>query len=141
VDTLEILGHTDGVPVGGNGGNMDKKLAGVFNAGLAVAKLEAGSNVDLGLMRALAIRESWMKWIKMKHQNNPRLLDVNVRCYSAAQTIPPIAGMPITAEDNPVARRIEIRFTQLKNTDKNDDGPTEKVKERYPVKRLKNERY
>lgn len=111
IDTLEIVGHTDGTPMGGDG-NMDEMIPLVLNEG-GVAKLKANSNVDLGLMRALAISEAWEEWIKAKPSGfQPR--KVKVRCYSAAQTIPPNGQELITKKNNPKARRIEIRFTQLK---------------------------
>jgi flagellar motor protein MotB len=135
IDTLEIVGHTDGTPMGGDG-NMDATIPLVLNGGLRVAKLKAASNVDLGLMRALAIREAWEKWVEgQPNKFKPR--KVKVRCYSAAQTIPPNGQGQIPKGNNPKARRIEIRFTQLKNKNLNVEGAGLKSEDKYPVIRLK----
>jgi hypothetical protein len=85
-------------------------------------------------LRALAIRAEWEKFI-MDYALGPNdppnaleiLKSVEVRCYSAGQTIPPspIGKGEIHAEifrkESRGARRIEMRLTRLKN-DRNDGG-------------------
>ncbi len=115
VDTIEIIGHTDASPVG-TSSNLDSGLVGVLSGRGRAASLTAGSNADLGLMRAFAVKEEWVRWLAERRIRLSRRIDV--RCYSAAQGVPPndIAG---TLEEREAkARRIEIRFTQLSSTPK-----------------------
>jgi flagellar motor protein MotB len=110
VDTIEIIGHTDWSPVGGNS-NLDHTLLKALE-GNEINALNAGSNADLGLMRAVAVKQEWDQWMS---DRLPR--KIQVRCYSAAQGIdPPSVNGKIYANQ---ARRIEIRFTQLKKNSKN----------------------
>jgi hypothetical protein len=118
VDTLEIIGHTDGVPLTTNG-NLDVKLPDVLTGnGLKISSLTAGSNNDLGLLRALAVKEQWMRFVNT-HQEKEILQRVSVRCYSAGQTILPESNSSPTADEyrkpNGNARRIEMRLTRLMN--------------------------
>ena len=83
----------------------------VLDAHKEINSLTAGSNADLGLMRALAVKEEWVKWLTKKHVSR----EIHLRCYSAAQGIPP-AMVNGTVLDE-MARRIEIRFTQLNRPD------------------------
>lgn len=53
-DAIEVIGHTDGAPINNLSSNLDDKLISFFNQN-QVENLSPGSNVDLGLMRALAI--------------------------------------------------------------------------------------
>ena len=113
VDTIEIIGHTDGDPMQGVS-NLDARVPGVILNNDPVARLKAGSNADLGLMRALAIRQEWQEWAR----KNGFAKDIDVRCYSAAQTIPANGAAGFNklrnkAEHAP-SRRIEIRVTDLK---------------------------
>lgn len=124
VNTLEIIGHTDGVPLSGNG-NLDQRLPDVL-AGSAAGPsgLRAGSNNDLGLLRALAVREQWDNYIREKPDHEREILGrIRVRCYSAGQTILPEEVENPIAEDfrqpDPGARRIEMRLTRLQDP-KND---------------------
>lgn len=120
VDTLEIIGHTDGVPLNRKG-NLDAHLpallAGKFKG---FEELVAGSNNDLGLLRALAVKHQWELFVD-SHPEAEILKKLTIRCYSAGQTIPPnnkakVAENTFRRED-PSARRIEMRLTRL-NSDK-----------------------
>lgn len=108
VDTIEIIGHTDRSSVGGKS-NLDHELLKALKGNENIL-LTAGSNADLGLMRAIAVKQEWDKWLSKEGMNLPR--SVKVRCYSAAQGIAPKSknGKFFASQ----ARRIEIRFTQLK---------------------------
>jgi len=113
VDTIEIIGHTDGDLMQG-ASNLDARVPDVILNNDSVAQLKAGSNADLGLMRALAIRQEWQEWAR----KNGFVKDIDVRCYSAAQTIPANGAAGFNelrnkAEHAP-SRRIEIRVTDLK---------------------------
>ena len=121
VDTIEIIGHTDGDPVSDDG-NLDEKLP-KFLAGIEknVNALEAGSNNDLGLLRALAISQAWKAYV-LKQDNRITLNKIDIKCYSAGQTQPPFDDDPeLNPNDwktykleNQNFRRIEIRLTRRK---------------------------
>jgi flagellar motor protein MotB len=116
VDTLEIIGHTDGAPLSSNG-NLDQKLPEVLASPLAkISALNPGSNNDLGLLRALAVREQWQHFTT-SHPQGEILRKIQIRCYSAGQTILPLAKDKPSADDfrkpDARARRIEMRLTRL----------------------------
>lgn len=116
VDTLEIIGHTDGLALS-RSGNLDQKLPEVLAGTRSkISSLTAGSNNDLGLLRALAVREQWENFVK-SHKNNGILSKIHIRCYSAGQTILPFTNDEPDADDfrrsDPRARRIEMRLTRL----------------------------
>jgi outer membrane protein OmpA-like peptidoglycan-associated protein len=117
VDTLEVIGHTDGQAFR-RAGNLDDRLPSYLtleNSYLGL--LQAGSNNDLGLLRALALKQAWIKFIN-SHRESSVLKEVQVRCYSAGQTILNEGADPNDQDSyrqaNPKARRIEIRLTKLK---------------------------
>lgn len=122
VDTLEIIGHTDGAPLSRHG-NLDSKLPEFLaDNNRLVSSLTAGSNNDLGLLRALAVKEQWIRFANSsEHSASDRelLQSIHVRCYSAGQTIPPDQSNKPTADDfrkpDSKARRIEMRLTRLAN--------------------------
>lgn len=120
MDTLEIVGYTDGSPVLSQS-NLDESIASHFAGSNNFSTMTAGSNCDLGLMRALAIRKAWKDWLRKEGKSN--LNDrIDIGCYSAAQTVPPMLSKAAIdpseksnwLSPNQDARRIEIRFTQLK---------------------------
>lgn len=106
---VEIIGHTDGQINFGNG-NLDQQLEEVARGKQSVNNLKAGSNADLGLMRALEV----VKQLQTVQEQTGRLQGVQFRAYSAAQTQLP-NGEFATANRQPDAsrRRIEIRFSPL----------------------------
>ncbi|HEY9769920.1 MAG TPA: hypothetical protein V6C71_15735 [Coleofasciculaceae cyanobacterium] len=106
---VEIIGHTDGQINFGNG-NLDQQLEEVAQGKQPVDNLKAGSNADLGLMRALEV----VKELQTVQQQTGRLEGVQFRPYSAAQLQLP-SGEFATSSRNPDAnrRRIEIRFSPL----------------------------
>ena len=102
IDTVEIIGHTDKSPNTGMS-NMDKypslkKLSSGFK------KVYAGSNTDLGLLRAVSVRTLLQEQIGDKH------LGLQFRAYSASSLIDPDSkqGGNLDREK----RRIEIRLTR-----------------------------
>ncbi|MGD1704036.1 hypothetical protein [Dapis sp. BLCC M229] len=103
---VEVIGHTDGQVNKGSISNLDTQLEQVAKGNESVSSLAAGSNADLGLMRALAVVQ--------RLQKNPRLqkLGLKFRAYSAAQLYNP-TGNYAGANRSPdqSRRRIEVRFT------------------------------
>ncbi len=121
VDTLEIIGHTDGIPVA-RSGNLDAALPALLRRdSKSMSGLKPGSNNDLGLLRALAIKQAWEKYIDTL-PDRERLQPIKVRTYSAGQTIPP-EGAGRFEEDNPKARRIELRLTKLADDQVTESKP------------------
>lgn len=106
---VEIIGHTDG-QVNFSKGNLDQQLEEVAQGKISVESLRAGSNADLGLMRALEV----VKQLQTVQAETGRLEGVQFRAYSAAQLQLP-SGNFAPANRNPDAnrRRIEIRFSPL----------------------------
>ena len=101
IDFIQIIGHTDGEGIN-NSSNLDRTLETVAKGTQSVNKLSAGSNADLGLMRALAV---------VQELQNTGLQNVEFRAYSAAQLYLP-SGKLATVDRQPdeTRRRIEIRF-------------------------------
>ena len=117
VDTLEVIGHTDGQAIGKKG-NLDETLPVLLSGeSRSLEAFRAGSNNDLGLLRALSLRQAWEDFVSV-HPNKDVLRTIEVRCYSAGQTILESSGKRITSDDyrapNEKSRRIEIRLTKLK---------------------------
>ncbi|WP_199302229.1 hypothetical protein [Pseudanabaena cinerea] len=117
INLVEIIGHTDPQPIGGVSSNLDKDLANIANNAdidrVTADRLVAGSNADLGLMRAVEI----MRILRYHQKNNGKLQGLEFRAYSAAQLVPPKLPNNEKPKDDD-KRRIEIRFTRLdeKNT-------------------------
>ena len=120
VDTLEFIGHTDGIAVSKRG-NLDSLLPSLLAGNSQdLALLSPGSNNDLGLLRALAIKEAWIDFVNT-HEHATALKMINVRCYSAGQTIPEgldptdsrLHDPTLFKSENIKFRRIEIRLTKL----------------------------
>lgn len=101
VDFIQVIGHTDGQAIK-NSSNLDTSLTSAAT-GTPIASLKAGSNADLGLMRAVAVVQLL--------QQTKGLEKVKFRAYSAAQLYSPddkLATSNQGADDS--RRRIEIRF-------------------------------
>lgn len=122
VDTLEVIGHTDGVAVSRQG-SLDTLLPGFLTGGTRddLARLTAGSNNDLGLLRALAIKLEWQEFVELTADvaNREELRKIEIRCYSAGQTLPEgpkdaVVDVNLFKKENPKSRRIEIRLTKLR---------------------------
>ncbi len=113
VDTVVIIGHTDGQPVAQPFSNLDGLVEEVATGSKSVEKLTAGSNIDLGLMRALAV----VRKLQDIQKSEGRLKGLDplkgFRAYSSG---------PLTLRNGEFAqpnknpdrerRRIEIRFTK-----------------------------
>ena len=112
INTVEIIGHTDGQANGSVISNLDQNLENVANGDVPIQNLKAGSNADLGLMRSLALVRV-LRYIQTKEH---RLQGLKFRAYSAAQLILPsgeFAQPSIAHQEDATRRRIEIRFTRL----------------------------
>ena len=108
IDTIEVIGHTDGQPSPGIS-NLDIKLQKQFeDDGELIDGLLTGSNVDLGLLRALSVAAFLRKKLRQKDVVMPSIL-----AYSASSLIDS-SGKYQPADPAPQSqrRRIEIRFTR-----------------------------
>jgi len=100
-DFIQVIGHTDSQGIS-NTSNLDGKLTSAAIGSEKINALKAGSNTDLGLMRAIAV---------VQFLNTKKLGKVNFRAYSAGQLYMPsgkLAKIDRGADDT--RRRIEIRF-------------------------------
>jgi outer membrane protein OmpA-like peptidoglycan-associated protein len=101
IDFIQIIGHTDSQGVS-NASNLDRKLTSAATGTEPINALKAGSNTDLGLLRAVAV---------VQFLNTKGLNKVKFRAYSAGQLYMPsgeLAKIDRGADD--ARRRIEIRF-------------------------------
>jgi len=102
IDFIQIIGHTDSQGIS-NASNLDTKLTSAATGNEKINTLQAGSNTDLGLMRAVAVVQFL--------QQAKGLDKVKFRAYSAGQLYLPsgeLAKIDLDADDT--RRRIEIRF-------------------------------
>lgn len=110
INVVEIIGHTDGQANAQVTSNLDVNLENVVSGNIQVGNLRAGSNADLGLMRALSV----VKALRDIQTKENRLSGLSFRAYSAAQLILPNGQFAaIARQDDVTRRRIEIRFTRL----------------------------
>jgi flagellar motor protein MotB len=102
IDFIQVIGHTDGQEINKNS-NLDGTLEEVAKGTQFVTNLQPGSNVDLGLMRALAVVKELEKTRDLKK--------IKLRAYSAAQLYLPSGELaPLNRNPDENRRRIEIRF-------------------------------
>jgi outer membrane protein OmpA-like peptidoglycan-associated protein len=105
IDTVEIIGHTDGRPSSGTS-NLDFRLP---SAGIS-AELngyDPGSNIDLGLLRAMSVANYLRNLLEQEDQS------FMIRPYSAGSLIDTAGNYaPADNRDRAERRRIEVRFTR-----------------------------
>lgn len=113
IDTVEIIGHTDGQPNQGSGSNLDTLLEQVV-ATNTLNRLTPGSNADLGLMRALAIANE----LRKAQAKQPKLAGLKFRAYSAGQLYWLNGQLaPVNRNPDVSRRRSEVRFTCMGSTE------------------------
>jgi flagellar motor protein MotB len=126
VDTLEIIGHTDGQPNGDYTSNLDlQKYLFSDNKTLKISeKFKAGSNVDLGMLRALSVMSLTKNVINSNCKQNKESYcrPIIYRIYSAGSFIDSNNRINyVFDEQNASRRRIEIRFTQTEKKRRKND--------------------
>lgn len=104
IDTIEIIGHTDASPNTGMS-NLDKfpKLQKLTTD---LKRIYAGSNADLGLLRAFSVQTLLQKKIGNQYP------DLEFRSYSASSLINPEENSNLNKNIDKSKRRIEIRLTR-----------------------------
>lgn len=101
IDFIQIIGHTDSQGIN-NSSNLDGKLISAATGSERINSLKAGSNTDLGLMRAISV---------VQFLNTNELGKVKFRAYSAGQLYMPSGELAkIDRGADNARRRIEIRF-------------------------------
>lgn len=102
-DSIELVGHTDGTPAGGSS-NLDRLLEeSTTQAGLK--RLTAGSNTDLGLLRALAVKNEIETLLGKEGEG------ISYRALSGGSLIGKSGSIdPAINKSDKSRRRIEIRF-------------------------------
>lgn len=104
VDVIEVIGHTDGQPNARRASNLDRRL---IRPQKGLAGFQAGSNADLGLLRAMAVSRHLQVLLERDQ------LDVRIRPYSASSLLDPQGNFnPAPTVGDPSRRRIDIRFTR-----------------------------
>ena len=110
IDTVEIIGHTDSRP-NTKTSNLDSyPNIKTVETGSKNQRLIAGSNADLGLLRALSVQRLLRESIGKEFDG------LAFRSYSASSLVEPVIkdkGMSIDALQK-TKRRIELRFTRTK---------------------------
>ena len=104
INTVQVIGHTDEVPLSNLASTLDKGLIAFIWANAAVAP---GSNTDLAMLRAVAV-------LKVLREH-PELTDLKLVPYSAGQLLLPPDDVLSPGQDkgqNPDRRRVVIRLTR-----------------------------
>lgn len=106
IDSIEVIGHTDGQPSPGMS-NLDLLLPRASQSP-QLSGYHAGSNTDLGLLRAVAVA-NYLR-LKLDPQGNSGLV---IRPYSAGSLIATDGRYaPADTRNRADRRRIEVRFTR-----------------------------
>ena len=104
INTVQVIGHTDEVPLSNLASTLDKGLIAFIWANAAVVP---GSNTDLAMLRAVAV-------LKVLREH-PDLTDLKWVPYSAGQVLLPPDDVLSPGQDkgqNPDRRRVVIRLTR-----------------------------
>lgn len=108
VDVIEVIGHTDEVPMVGQS-NLDGKLIEASRGRVAIADLRSTDNAGLAMARAVAV-------VRVL-RSDPRLAGVRILPLSGGQMIVPVDRMAdgTASTDDQSRRRIEIRLRKSTN--------------------------
>jgi flagellar motor protein MotB len=108
VEVIEIVGHTDELPIRDVQSRLDNNLLPFLNGKGAERDVIAGDNAGLGLARAAAVQRVLRD---IKGLTNFRILPMSAgQVVDTDQTVS-TGGKPA---DDPTRRRIEIRMRRLK---------------------------
>jgi outer membrane protein OmpA-like peptidoglycan-associated protein len=111
VNTVVVIGHTDGQNVRQQMSNLDTQVEGIMKGDKPVDTLIPGSNTDLGMMRALAVIATLRNIQKTSGQMTKIDASNGFRAYSAGPFLTKEGTLaPMGNINDPKRRRIEIRF-------------------------------
>jgi outer membrane protein OmpA-like peptidoglycan-associated protein len=105
VDVIEVVGHTDELPLGAKTSNLDRDLTVVLRGDKPIVTLRPGDNAGLGLARSVSVVRNLLR--------DPRLEGLRILPFSAAQLIRTEERLANGMEDQgdvKERRRIEIRL-------------------------------
>jgi len=108
INSIEIIGHTDGAIPFSNTSNFDYYLDKVILKQIDISQLHYGSNIDLGFMRAAAIYLFLKDNLTVKDNLHFRILSAGQTSKANGQLID-----KIERKSDINRRRIEIRFSRL----------------------------
>jgi len=103
VDVIEVIGHTDEVPMAGQS-NLDSRLIAASTGRAAISDLQSTDNAGLAMARAVAVVREL--------RADQRLANVTILPLSGAQMVIPVDRMADGSAqgDDQRRRRIEIRL-------------------------------
>ena len=103
VDVIEVIGHTDEVPMQGST-NLDDSLIAASTSRIPIGELRSNDNAGLAMARAVAVVHLL--------RSDPRLANVRILPLSGGQMIVPVDQMAdgTSPRDDQSRRRIEIRL-------------------------------
>lgn len=103
VDVIEVIGHTDEVPMSGNS-NLDASLINASVGRVAIGTLRSNDNAGLAMARAVAVVQQL--------RGDSRLRNISILPLSGAQMIVPVDRVAdgTARGDDQRRRRIEIRL-------------------------------
>lgn len=112
VDTIEVVGNTDELPLVGRKSNLDTMLAPVLRGDRPSEDLQPDDNAGLGMSRAVAVVRSLL--------SDPRLAGYDIHPLSAGQLIGTDHKLAIGGGSGDVKerRRIEIRLRRSDHTER-----------------------
>ncbi|MGO9060182.1 MAG: hypothetical protein ACLQU2_22805 [Candidatus Binataceae bacterium] len=107
VNVIEVIGHTDERPVGGQNSNLDAVLLPVLRGKESVVRIKPVDNAGLGLARAVSVSQVLM-------QDERLATKFSILPYSAAQLVNVNDTISLTGTGGDVRerRRIEIRLRE-----------------------------
>lgn len=119
IDVVEVIGHTDEVPMVGVS-NLDSRLIAASNGAFPIASLRSTDNAGLALARAVSVVTVL--------RSDPRLSKVSILPLSGAQMVVPVDKVADgrSAGSDQSRRRIEIRLRRT--TEEAASGVVKKTK-------------
>lgn len=120
-DMVEVYGYTDGQPFSKSTSStqsFDKSLHECLLEGCEMQKIQASSNLELGMKRAVSVVE----FLKPKLLTSDSYIKI-IRPYSAGEFIDEQGGIAQLHDnqDNGLRRRIEIRLSRSRDLRKNKE--------------------
>ncbi|QRM35450.1 hypothetical protein [Microvirga sp. VF16] len=105
VDVIEVVGHTDELPIGAKNSNLDRDMVEVLKGNKPIASLRPGDNAGLGITRSVSVVRSLLQ--------DGRLTGLRILPLSGAQLVKTdetLANGTDVQGDVKERRRIEIRL-------------------------------
>jgi len=120
VDVIEVVGHTDELPIGAKNSNLDRDMVEVLKGNKPIVALRPGDNAGLGIARSVSVVRNLLQ--------DQRLHGLRVLPLSGAQLITTketLANGTDVQGDVKERRRIEIRLRKSSQVETPTGAPTE----------------